>query len=157
MHIFLSAINIVSKWYTELKMKLLKMLKCLMWITTRLFWFEFSSRSWCKCDVKICTAGVLAVTRWTSAVTAKGRGYGQYQVPHQNCDWNHKTVTDWVRPWPVLTRLAWASQSGSPTKSWPNWHVLFIPRPDTPLLYLFRPSSHHSLLSKPSHPPYHLA
>lgn len=87
----------------------------LIWVTTtRLFFFEFSSRSWCKCDVKICAAGVLAATRWTSVVTVKGRGYGQYQVPHQNCDWNHKTVTDWARPWPVLTRLAWAGQNGSP-------------------------------------------
>lgn len=33
-------------------------------------------------------------------MTAKARGYGQYQVPHQNFDWNHKTVTDSQWPWP---------------------------------------------------------
>lgn len=100
---------------TKLKTKLLKVKMALIWvITSRLLWFTLSSRSWWKCDVEICAAGVLAAARWTWAVTAKGRGYGQYQVPHQNCDWNHKTVTDWARPWPVLTRLARAGQSGSP-------------------------------------------
>lgn len=81
---------------------------------TGLLWIESNSRSGCKRDVKIGAADVLVARRWTSVVTAKVRGYGQYQFPHQKFDWNHKTVADSARPWPVLTRLAWAGQNGSP-------------------------------------------
>lgn len=103
MHIFQPAIFIVRKW-EHWKPNLLKMLK-------------WPLNEWSLPDSSGLNSAVtpdVCAARWTSVVTAKGRGYGQYQVPHQNCDWNHKTVTDWARPWPVLTCLAWAGQNSSP-------------------------------------------
>lgn len=102
------------------------MIKWLILAFTGLLWIESCICSWGKCDVKICAADVLAARRWTSVMTAKVRGYGQYQVPHQKFDWNHKTVADSARPWPVPTRLVWAGQNGSPrvrcgAVDEPNW------------------------------------
>lgn len=118
MHVFQSDIYIVRKREHWIENKTVKGVNiALIWVITTLpdcFSLNSSCRSRCKCDVKICPAGVLAATRWTSVVTAKGRGYGQYQVPHQHCDWNHKTEIDWTRPWPALTLLARASQNRSP-------------------------------------------
>lgn len=107
-------------------------------ITCDLNMMENSKEWWCL------NSGIQK--KWTSNTTVKGRGYGEYQVPHQNFDWNHKTVTDALRPWPELT---WRGVSQSeclthdklpaPCQSWPRCHVslfLFIISGDTGLLHL---------------------
>lgn len=88
----------------------------------------------------------------TSNMTVKGGGYGEYQVPHQNFDWNHKTVTDALRPWPELTWRGvepvkmphpWQALP-APCPSWPRCHVslsLFIISGDAGSLHLLRSSS----------------
>lgn len=62
-------------------------------------------------------------------------GCGEDQFPHQSFDWNHKTVTEWARPWPL------ADMTGvEPVK------VLRPPRaPRWPRRRVWRPSQRHEL------------